>query len=114
LCAARGKASRRSSRGSAQYIACGGSATNLNRPHGNLLLGQMTTSAAPSGRPLPLRIHLLSLVIGVVLPALIVSGLLVRRVVNDNRTAIDRQLLDAARAQAAIVDRELVGTGRTV
>src|SRR5215831_9783125 len=74
----------------------------------------MATSAAPNGRPLPLRIHLLSLVIGVVLPALIVAGLLVRRVVDDNRNAVERQLLDAARTQATIVDRELLGIVRAL
>ena len=74
----------------------------------------MAASAGPNRRPFPLRIHLLSLVIGIVLPALIVSGLLVRRVVNDNRAAVDRQLLDAARAQATIVDRELIGTVRAL
>jgi hypothetical protein len=57
-------------------------------------------------RPLPFRVHLLSLVIGIVLPALIVAALLVRRVVNDNRAAVDRQLVEAARAEAAMVDGE--------
>jgi signal transduction histidine kinase len=61
-------------------------------------------------RPLPFRVHLLSLVIGIVLPALIVAALLVRRVVNDNRAAVDRQLVEAARAEAAMVDGELRGT----
>ena len=74
----------------------------------------MATSTPRNGRPRPLRIHLLSLVIGIVLPALIVSGLLVRRVVNDNRAAVERQLLDGARAQATIVDRELLGVVRAL
>jgi signal transduction histidine kinase/CheY-like chemotaxis protein len=74
----------------------------------------MGTPSAVSGRPLPLRFHLLSLVIGIVLPTLIVSGLLVRRVVNDNRASVDRQLTDAASAQAAMVDRELQGAVRAL
>src|SRR5581483_7398022 len=74
----------------------------------------MATASARPGRSLPLRIHLLSLVIGIVLPALIVSGLLVRRVVNDNRAKVDRELVDAARAQATVVDRELSGTVRAL
>src|ERR1700760_858336 len=74
----------------------------------------MSSASAGSSRPLPLRIHLLSLVIGIVLPALVVAGLLVNRVVNDNRAAVQRQLIDAARAQATVVDRELSGTIRAL
>jgi len=62
----------------------------------------------------PLRTHLLILVIGTLLPALVVAGLLIRRVVNDNRAAIEIELVSTARAQAAVVDRELSGTIRAL
>jgi len=66
------------------------------------------------GRSFPLRTHLLILVIGTVLPALIVAGLLIQRVVNDNRAAIETGLVSTAREQAGVVDRELTGTIRAL
>src|SRR3954470_9503752 len=74
----------------------------------------MLRRVVASGRALPLRTHLLLLVVGTVLPAFIVAGLLIQRVVADNRTAIDRELIVTARAQAALVDRELTGTIRAL
>ena len=74
----------------------------------------MSSREDRSGRYLPLRSHLLILVIGTVLPALIVAALLIRRVVNDNRAAIESGLVSTARQQAAIVDRELSGTIRAL
>ena len=66
---------------------------------------------SPRGpRYLSLRTHLLILVVGMLLPALTVAALLVMRVVDDNRTAVESELLAGARAQATTIDRELSGT----
>jgi signal transduction histidine kinase/CheY-like chemotaxis protein len=73
--------------------------------------------SGPEGRPirtLSLRAHLLLLVIGTLLPTLVVAAFLVRHVVIENRDAVERRLLDAARAAAAMVDAELVGTIRAL
>jgi len=61
-------------------------------------------------RYLSLRTHLLILVVGMLLPVLTVAALLVVRVVDDNRAAVQSELIAAARAQAATIDRELSGT----
>src|ERR1051325_2919536 len=61
-------------------------------------------------RYLSLRTHLLILVVGILLPALTVAALLILRVVDDNRAAVESELIAAARAQAATIDRELSGT----
>src|SRR5262249_34733006 len=74
----------------------------------------MSPPVARSIRTFSLRAHLLLLVIGTMLPALVVAALLVRRVVADNRGAVEQQLLGAARAEAAIVDAELGGTIRAL
>jgi signal transduction histidine kinase len=58
--------------------------------------------------------HLLFLVVGTLLPTLALSGVLTLRVVRDGREAMRRQLLEAARAEAAIVDSELLGTIRAL
>ena len=70
--------------------------------------------ATRSIRTFSLRAHLLLLVIASALPVLIVAAYLVRVVVADNREAIERRLLEAARAEAAIVDAELGGTIRAL
>jgi signal transduction histidine kinase len=69
--------------------------------------------AAPS-RTFSLRAHLLLLVIGTVVPALVIAVVLVRRVVADNRRAVEQRLLETARATAAVVDAELAGTIRAL
>jgi hypothetical protein len=46
------------------------------------------------------------------LPTLLVAAFLVRRVINDDRLAVEHRLLDAARADAAMIDTELEGTIR--
>jgi len=73
--------------------------------------------SGPVGRTIrtfSLRAHLLLLVIGTLLPTLVVAALLVRHVVMDNRNAVERRLLEAARREAAMVDAELVGTIRAL
>ena len=62
----------------------------------------------------PLRVHLLFLVVGTLLPTLALSGVLTLRVIRDGREAMRRQLLEVARAEAAIVDSELLGTIRAL
>ena len=65
-------------------------------------------------RAFSLRSHLLLLVIGTLVPALLIAAVLVRRVFNDNRKAAEQRLLETARAAAAVVDAELGGTIRAL
>lgn len=74
----------------------------------------MRRTSATSGWSFTLRAHLLALVIGTLLPALVLAAVLVRRVVDDNRDAIRRRLIEAARAEATVVDAELSGTVRAL
>src|SRR4030095_3846978 len=69
--------------------------------------------AAP-GRTFSIRAHLLLLVIGTLLPAVVIAAVLIRRVVADNRTAGEQRLLATARGVASVVDAELVGTIRAL
>ena len=66
------------------------------------------------GRTFSIRAHLLLLVIGTLLPAVVIAAVLVRRVVADNRTAVEQRLLETARAVASVVDAELAGTIRAL
>src|SRR4051794_6557050 len=66
------------------------------------------------GWSFPLRAHLLFVVVGTLLPTLAVTTVLMLRVVRDGRDAVRRQLLEAAKAQANIVDSELLGTIRAL
>jgi signal transduction histidine kinase/ActR/RegA family two-component response regulator len=65
-------------------------------------------------RTFSLRAHLLLLVIGTMLPVVLVAAFLVHRVVVENRDAVERRLLEAARVGAAIVDAELGGSIRAL
>ncbi len=65
-------------------------------------------------RHFPLRTHLLLLVVGTLLPVLLLTAFLVRRLVDANHATIDRRLLEASRATAALVDAELSGTIRAL
>src|SRR5262245_11458793 len=67
-----------------------------------------------AGWSFPLRVHLLFLVVGTLLPTLALSAVLMLRVIRDGREAVRRELLEAARAQATIVDSELLGTIRAL
>ena len=71
------------------------------------------TPAAPR-RQLALRSYLLLLIAGSMLPFLIVSGVLLLRVLRDNREGNERTLLESARQQAAALDAELDATVRTL
>ena len=56
--------------------------------------------------PLSLRSHLVLLVLGAVLPGALLTGIIVRRTLEQNRTVIENRLADAARVDAAALDRE--------
>jgi len=55
----------------------------------------------------PLRIYLLLLVLGAMLPGAVLTAILVAQTFASNRAVIERRLMDAARVDAAAVDREL-------
>ena len=65
-------------------------------------------------RTFSLRAHLLLLVVGTTLPALLIAAMLVRQVVADNRDAVQDRLRETARATASAVDAELGGTIRVL
>ena len=54
----------------------------------------------------PLRIYLLILVLGALLPGALLTGVLVWRAYVNNRAVIERRLLDSARVDASALDRE--------
>lgn len=62
----------------------------------------------------PLRIHLVVLVAGALLPVLLFSLFLTRRLVDDERTSVERRVLESARAQMQAIDGELGGTVRAL
>src|SRR5262245_33032675 len=74
----------------------------------------MRRASASGGWSFTLRAHLLALVLGTLLPALVLASVLVTRVVSDNRRAVQQRMLEAARAQAALVDSEFTGTIRAL
>ena len=74
----------------------------------------METGRAGEPRTFSLRAHLLVLVVGTLVPALIVAGFLARRVVADNRESVEQRLLETARDEAALVDGEFAGTIRAL
>src|SRR4029453_18412646 len=61
-----------------------------------------------------LRVHLLILVLGAMLPGTLLTGVLVWRAFANNRVASERRLLDSARVDAAALDREFVSTLSTL
>jgi signal transduction histidine kinase len=64
--------------------------------------------------PLSLRSHLVLLVLGAVLPGALLTGLIVRRTLETNRTVLENRLADTARVDAAALDREFNGTIRVL
>jgi signal transduction histidine kinase len=65
-------------------------------------------------RPLPLRWHLVLLVVGTLLPVVAFGALMVRRLARSERAAAERRLTQSARDLAAVVDRELSDTFRAL
>ena len=64
--------------------------------------------------PFTLRTHLILLILGAVLPGALLTALIVRRTLEDNRTVLEHRLEDTARVDAAAVDREFNATIRVL
>ena len=62
----------------------------------------------------PLRVYLLLLVLGAMLPGAVLTAILVAQTFAGNRSVVERRLLDSARVDAAALDRELEATVRTL
>jgi signal transduction histidine kinase/ActR/RegA family two-component response regulator len=58
----------------------------------------------------PLRVYLLILVLGALLPGTLLTGVLVWRAFANNHASGERRLLESARVDAAALDREFAGT----
>ena len=58
----------------------------------------------------PLRLYLLILVLGAILPGALLTGVLVWRALAANRAVSERRLIESARVDAAALDREFAGT----
>jgi signal transduction histidine kinase/ActR/RegA family two-component response regulator len=54
----------------------------------------------------PLRVYLLFLVLGAMLPGAVLTAILLAQTISGNRLVIERRLLDFARVDAAALDRE--------
>lgn len=65
---------------------------------------------APRSRLRPLRVHLLFLILGAMLPGALLTTILVLRSISRNRDMIERRLVDSARVDVAALDRELEAT----
>src|SRR5690349_16375289 len=74
----------------------------------------MTQTPTHLRRPLPLRWHLVLLLVGALLPVVLFAAAVVVRLSGEERAAVQRRLLVPARAMAADVDRELAITTRTL
>ena len=57
----------------------------------------------------PIRVYLIILVLGAMLPGALLTGILVWRAFDNNRTVTERRLLESARVDAAAIDREFAG-----
>lgn len=60
----------------------------------------------------PIRVYLLILVLGAMLPGALLTGVLVWRAFDSNRTVTERRLLDSARVDASALDREFTSITR--
>jgi hypothetical protein len=54
----------------------------------------------------PIRVYLLILVLGAMLPGALLTGVLVWRAIANNRAISERRLLESARVDASPLDRE--------
>jgi len=57
----------------------------------------------------PIRVYLIILVLGAMLPGALLTGTLVWRAFANNRAVSERRLLDSARVDASAIDREFTG-----
>ncbi|HVG70514.1 MAG TPA: hybrid sensor histidine kinase/response regulator [Vicinamibacterales bacterium] len=64
--------------------------------------------------PLSLRTHLVLLILGAVLPGALLTSIIVRRTLDENRSVLEHRLEDTARVDAAALDREFNGTIRVL
>jgi hypothetical protein len=71
-------------------------------------------SSLTSPHPRPLRWHLLWLVVGVLLPAVVFGGVLLFQLARSERAAVERRLLQSARSLSEAFDREMSGSIRTL
>lgn len=62
----------------------------------------------------PLRVYLLVLVLGAMLPGALLTGILVWRAYSNNRALGERRLLEAARVDASALDREFASVISTL
>src|SRR5687768_11731800 len=62
----------------------------------------------------PLRLYLLILVLGAILPGALLTGILVWRALASNRAVSERRLIESARVDAAALDREFAATISTL
>jgi signal transduction histidine kinase/ActR/RegA family two-component response regulator len=67
-----------------------------------------------AGRPFSLRTHLALVILGAVLPSALLTGVIVRRTLDDSRIRLEHRLVDAAHADAEALDREFNGTIRVL
>jgi signal transduction histidine kinase len=58
----------------------------------------------------PIRVYLLILVLGAMLPGALLTGILVWRAFANNRAVTERRLLESARVDALALDRQFAGT----
>lgn len=71
-------------------------------------------ASSPATRQTALRTYLVVLIVGSMLPLLIGSGVLLRRVMQDDRLSVERTLIGSARQQAAALDAEMDASVRTL
>ena len=62
----------------------------------------------------PLRLYLLILILGAILPGALLTGVLVWRALASNRAVSERRLIESARVDASALDRELAATISTL
>jgi len=72
-------------------------------------LAALVVWSEPTAAVRPLRVYLLILVLGAMLPGTFLTGLLVWRAFDNNRAASERRLLESARVDASALDREFEG-----
>src|SRR4029453_5580856 len=70
---------------------------------------RVRTKAATLPLLRPIRVYLLILVLGAMLPGVLLTGILVWRAFDNNRAVAERRLLESARVDAAAPDREFAG-----
>lgn len=75
-------------------------------------MNPLSSSDRPPGRILPLRWHLVFLVVGTLLPVVIFAVGIITRLAYEQRSAATRRLLHSARQMSGSLDREMSSTLR--